>query len=232
LLEVGQNVGITTLIAWLFYSSPVAALLFPVVGYVNGKRRKEAEVKARTARFYEEYRELLSAVSAALENGLSVENGFREAEKTLEMLYGADAMLRADLHTLNHKVAVRVPVEQAFAEFAEAHPYEEVRDFAKIFGFGKRMGGNYLSNLRRSIAKMEESIEVRQEIATNLAEKRLELRVMSVMPLGILGYIRLSSPDFMEPLYHNVLGYGVMSGCLAVYALCLFFGKRIVEIEV
>ncbi|MBQ1607493.1 MAG: hypothetical protein II092_01355, partial [Lachnospiraceae bacterium] len=115
---MGQNVGITTLIAWLFYSSPVAALLFPVVGYVNAKRRKEAEVKARTARFYEEYRELLSAVSAALENGLSVENGFREAEKTLEMLYGADAMLRADLHTLNHKVAVRVPVEQAFAEFA------------------------------------------------------------------------------------------------------------------
>jgi tight adherence protein B len=55
---------------------------------------------------------------------------------------------------------------------------------------------------------------------------------MSVMPLGILGYIRPSSPDFMEPLYHNVMGYGVMSGCLAVYALCLFFGKRIVEIEV
>lgn len=220
------------MIAWLFYSSTVAALLFPVVGWANGKRRKEAEEKARTARFYEEYRELLSAVSAALENGLSVENGFREAEKTLEMLYGKEAMLGGALHTLNHKVAVRVPVEQAFLEFAEAYPYEEVQDFAKIFQFGKRMGGNYLSNLRRSISKMEESIEVRQEIATGLAEKRLELRVMTVMPLGILGYIRLSSPEFMNPLYHNVLGYGVMSACLVVYALCIYFGKRIVEIEI
>jgi tight adherence protein B len=73
---------------------------------------------------------------------------------------------------------------------------------------------------------------VRQEIATGLAEKRLELRVMTVMPLGILGYIRLSSPEFMNPLYHNVLGYGVMSACLAVYALCIYFGKRIVEIEI
>ena len=229
---MGQDVGITTVIGWLFYSSPWAALLFPAVCYANGKRLAGEERKAREEKFYGEYRELLGAVSAALENGFSVENGFREAEATLDMLYGKESMLRSALHTINHKVAVRVPVEQAFLEFAEEYPYEEVQSFAKIFQFGKRMGGDYLKNLRRSIAKMEECIEVKQEIETNLAEKKLELKVMAIMPAGILGYIRLSSPEFMQPMYHNLVGVAVMTACLAVYGLCLWIGKRIVEIRV
>ena len=229
---MAQNVGITTIIGWLFYSSPIAALLFPAICYANGKRRAEDERKAQEDRFYGEYRELLGAVSAALENGFSVENGFREAEATLDMLYGKDSMLRSPLHTINHKVAVRVPVEQAFLEFAEEYPYEEVQSFAKIFQFGKRMGGDYLKNLRRSITKMEECIEVKQEIETNLAEKKLELKVMAIMPAGILAYIRLTSPEFLAPMYHNLIGFGAMTGCLAVYGLCLWIGKRIVEIRI
>lgn len=232
MLEMGQNVGLTTLIAWLFYSSPVGALLFPVVCYLNGKRIDDEKKKKDANRFYTEYRELLSAVSGALENGLSVENGFKEAERTLQMLYGEDAMLQRSLHTMNHKVAVRVPVEQAFLDFSKEYPYEEVVTFAQIFRFGKRMGGDYLKNLRRSISKMEDCIDVKQEIETSLAEKKLELRVMTVMPLGILAYIRLTSPDFMTPLYHNVLGFGVMTACLIVYGGCIFIGKRIVEIAV
>ncbi len=206
--------------------------MLPVVAYFNGKRRKELQRSKDREQFYREYRELLSAVSGALENGLSVENGFREAERTLDMLYGRECCIKSSVHALNHKVAVRMPVEQAFLEFAQEYPYEEVLEFAQIFQFGKRMGGDYLKNLRKTITKMEESIEVKQEIETNLAEKRLELRVMMAMPIGIIAYIRLTSPDFLQPIYHNVLGYGVMSACLLVYAGCIYLGKRIIEIQV
>ncbi len=229
---MAQNVGITTVVAWLFYNSPVAALLFPLACYLNGKRLDGERKDAAADRFYGEYRELLGAVSGALENGLSVENGFKEAERTLQLLYGDNSQILPAVHTLNHKVAVHIPVEQAFAEFAESYPYEEVQSFAKIFQFGKRMGGDYLKNLRRSVTKMEACIEVRQDIETNMAEKKLELKVMTLMPIGILSYIRISSPEFLGPMYHNVMGIGVMSACLAVYGLCIYVGKKIIQIRV
>ena len=105
-------------------------------------------------------------------------------------------------------------------------------NFAFVFGFGKRLGGEYVKNIRRTIEKIEESIEVKQEIATSIAEKRMELKVMSVMPIAIIAYIKISSPDFINAMYHTPMGIAIMTACIAVYALALYIGQRIVDIAV
>ena len=42
---------------------------------------------------------------------------------------------------------------------------------------------------------------------------------MSVMPFGIILYMSLTSPGFLEVLYGNLFGVAVMTGGLAVYLL-------------
>ena len=48
----------------------------------------------------------------------------------------------------------------------------------------------------------------------------------------ILLYVDLAAPEFLEGLYHNPLGVGIMTSCLAVYLLAFIWGRRIVRIEV
>ena len=55
---------------------------------------------------------------------------------------------------------------------------------------------------------------------------------MSVIPLGIIGYMRLSFPEFMAGLYGNLPGAAFMSICLGAYIAAWKLGCKIVEIEV
>ena len=89
-----------------------------------------------------------------------------------------------------------------------------------------------MDNLRSTARKLEEKVELKQEIAATFAEKRLELSVMSVMPMAIILYMKLGSPEFLAPMYHNLLGMLIMSGCIIAYLAAMILGKRIVDIEI
>ena len=60
----------------------------------------------------------------------------------------------------------------------------------------------------------------------------MEFQIMSVIPLGIIGYMRLSFPEFMAGLYGNLPGAVFMSICLGAYIAAWRLGCKIVEIEV
>ena len=73
---------------------------------------------------------------------------------------------------------------------------------------------------------------VKKEIEATLAAKKSEQMIMSLMPAGIILYLQLASPGFLDILYGNPFGICAMTVCLAVYGAAYWMGKRIVEIEV
>ena len=67
---------------------------------------------------------------------------------------------------------------------------------------------------------------MKREIEMTMSAKMLEFQVMSVVPFGIIFYMRIAFPDFVEVLYRNFyLGFFVMTVCLAVYAGAFYMGK-------
>lgn len=55
---------------------------------------------------------------------------------------------------------------------------------------------------------------------------------MNLIPFGIVLYLRMGCPGFMNPVYKNVVGVCVMTGCLGLYLAAWYLGKRMLEIEV
>ena len=55
---------------------------------------------------------------------------------------------------------------------------------------------------------------------------------MSVIPLGIILYMQLTSPGFLDVLYGNEMGICIMTACLALYLAAFQWGVRLTEIEV
>ena len=76
---------------------------------------------------------------------------------------------------------------------------------------------------------ISESVEMQRELRIQLSSKQLELRIMSMVPFGILIYIGSTSAGFFDSLYHNFTGIMIMTGCLVVYLLAYFWGMRIIE---
>ena len=51
-----------------------------------------------------------------------------------------------------------------------------------------------------------DKIDVKKEIEATLAAKKSEQMIMSLMPVGIILYLQMTSPGFLSVLYGNPFG--------------------------
>lgn len=222
----------TVAVAWLFYDSWIALVGGVVWIPVIVKRYKEQENRKKLLHNRCIFKEMLQLLSSFLQTGFSIENAFLETEREINMLFSKKEEMCQSLHQMNQKIQLSISVEQEFLVFAKKTKLEEAMEFADILFYAKRLGGNYIENIQKTTLRMEEKMELNQEIEAMLAEKKLELKVMVVMPILIITYIKLTSFEFITSLYHSPAGVLLMSLCLGWYLLMAGLGRRMVEIHV
>jgi tight adherence protein B len=188
-------------------------------------RKKEME-------FQVQFKEAIQAVSAALNTGYSVENAFREAQKELKLIYPETARISKELLFIIRQLRIHVPMEQILEELGMRVQIEDVRNFVIVFAAAKKNGGNMIAIIQDTVRQIGDKIDVKREIDTILAAKRYEFRVMSAIPYAIIGYMSFSFPEFMDSLYGNIFGIGVMTVCLGIYMGAYYLGVRMIRIEV
>ena len=59
-----------------------------------------------------------------------------------------------------------------------------------------------------------------------IAQKKLEQKVMNVMPVFLLFYLDITSPGYLDVLYHNILGVIFMTICLLGYLASILLSER------
>ena len=125
-----------------------------------------------------------------------------------------------------------MPVEDLFLSLGERTGIEDIENFAAVFSTAKRTGGDMEKVIQTSARMLGDKIDVKKEIEATLAAKKAEQMIMSLMPAGIILYLQLTSPGFLEVLYGNAFGVCAMSACLGIYGLSYWMGRRIVDIQV
>lgn len=232
LIVLAADLGIAAWISYVLFNSYLGFLSFFPVFVFHLKMQEKREGEKAAACFDERYREFLTGLSSGLRAGHSLENAFGDAERNLSVLYGQKDPFVAELSQMNRQIAMNIPVEEVFSRFADRHPIEEVENMAEILTIGKRLGGNYVKNISDAAEKIRQSLELKAKIAALTAEKTFELRMMLILPPGLLSYIRFASPDFIAPIYGTVLGTGLVSVSIACYITAYAWGSKIVKIEV
>lgn len=219
-------------IAFLFYQSliPFAAglLLFPLYW----RREKQRLVRSRQDLLKRQFKDCLRSVSGALRAGYSMENAWREAQGDMEQQYGADSDVCMELGQIRHQLDCNVPLEQLVEDWGRRSHVEDMEQFGEIFSFAKRSGGDFIGIISDTVTRLTDKMELQQELESSLSARRLEQRIMNIVPLFILGFVRFSSGEFLEALYHNPLGIAVMTGCLMIYGGAFLWAERLIRIRV
>ena len=161
-----------------------------------------------------------------------MENAFLEAERDLADVIGTDADMTREIHRINARIRISVPAEEVLRDFAVRSGSEEIGNFASVFYAARKLGGNMSEVTMETAERIGERMDVEREIETNVAAKKYEQKIMSIMPGVILLYMQLTSPGFLDILYTTAFGAIVMTACLLVYAVSLFWGRKIVDIRV
>lgn len=220
------------LTGWIFYHSVLFTLLLSPLGIVLYRYFEKEKIGQKKSVFLQQFKEMVESVAAALNVGYSAENAFVDAQKELGTIYPKDALIRKELDLIVRKIRLQISLEQILFDFADRAELTDVRNFATVFSQAKRSGGDMIAIIKNTASQIGERVDVSREIDTILAAKKYEFRVMCVIPYAMIVYMRLSFPEFMEVLYGNIIGIGVMTLCLCVYCVACMLGVSLIKIEV
>ena len=226
-----QAFALTILVALLFYKSLMGILAGVVIVPFWYSRYMQEQARRGQVRLENEFKEYMMLISSSLQAGYSLERAIKNSQGELAKLF-ADSRLLPHVATLNKRIDLNTQVEQAFEMFANEVNIEEAVSLSEILSYSKRSGGDYSKHIKNTARKIDEKLAVKQEIETITTEKRLELKVMCAMPLGILAYVSLTSGDFIAPLYGNLVGAAVMTVLLLIYGVMIELGQSIININV
>ena len=223
---------VIAVVSCLFYDTFFGVLiLLPYILYFI-KNKAEEKMDRERRKLVTQFKDGMVAVSFSLNAGYSIENSFRESVKELIALYGEDSAIVHCFKEIVRRIGNNENIELALNEFAGRTQIEDIMYFSDVFSYAKRSGGDLISIIKSTAATIRDKIEVDSQIQTALSGKKMEASVMSVMPFGIVAYLRVSSPEFMEPLYHNAVGIVFMSVCLVVVLMMNIVTKKIIDIKV
>ena len=229
LLYVGEFLLLDILIGWLFYQSTLAILtgfgLCPV--FLRNKRNSAKIQRQNDLKL--QFKDALLSAAGAMRAGYSIENAWREAKKDVIQQYGMESDMAVEMRQMIHQMDCNVPLEQLLEDFAERSRIEDIEQFTGIFSYAKRSGGDFTAIMGNTVRQMADRMELQETIETALTARKMEQKVMNVIPLFILAFVNVTSGSFLEALYGNVAGVLIMTGCLILYGLAYLWSEKIVR---
>lgn len=227
-----QGIGLILTAALLFYNSLWAAIPgCPFLWFFYRWKKRELAAR-RKKELCIQFREGIRSLAEALRVGLAVENALREAAGDLRMMEWKENYMACEFESIQYKIAAGQTVESGFEDLARRSGIEDIQVFADIFSAAKRSGQDLTKVIGNTSRIIAEKIEMEQEIDIILASRKYEQNIMSLMPLGILMYLRLTSGGFLETLYSGFWGRMLMTICLMAYLIVWRLGKKMMDIEI
>ncbi|MCR5203403.1 MAG: type II secretion system protein F [Lachnospiraceae bacterium] len=178
-----------------------------------------------------EFKDGLQAIKGALGAGYSFENSFSEAVDNLRVIYKDNSLLIPYFEKIEKKISLNIPVERALKDFAEETEIEEVINFSEVINIAKRTGGDLVHIASVSAERIRDSIDVKLQIQTMIAGKKLESSIMNYIPVLMILYLWVFSPDFLDCMYVGISSRIFMGVLFVLYMLFKFLAESIVEVR-
>jgi len=219
-------------VLYLFYRSLWALILLPP-GFILYRRMRKNDLKQkRSDRLALEFRDMLESLIGLLRVGYSMENALQECLQEMLLMHGEQSPICQELKLMTSSLQVGFTIEQAFQEFALRSSVEDIETFAAVYSIAKKAGGDMVEILSRTSDNLAGRVQTRSEIAVLISSKKLEQNIMTLIPVGIILYMEVTSQGMLEPLYGNPLGVLIMTICLGIYLFSMWMGRRIIRIDV
>jgi len=223
---------ISGIFGYMFYQSMIAIILIMFFIPLFSKQIKKQYAIKRKKELRNQFKEVMLSVSSALRAGYSIENAFVAAIDDIQMLFGNDSLMCIELKLVEKGMKNNRTLEHMLASLSKRSGVEELVEFTEVFQIAKRNGGDINHIIQRCSQVICEKAEVNKEIEVAIHAKQFEQKIMNVVPILVMFYIRISSPGFFDPLYYNLTGIIVMTACLCLYGFALFLGNKITSFEV
>lgn len=227
-----EGILLVAAVGYFFYRSFLITIMFSPLILFYLQIKKKSLCKKRKEELQIQFKDALKSVYGSLQAGYSMENAFLEGYRDMVEYHGSDSIIAKEFYGIKTGICNNMNVEELVEDIGKRSEVEDIQDFAGILKIGKQTGGNLPVLFENTMLVIEEKINVKQEILTLISAKRLESRIMSVIPFVIIFYVDTTSKGYFDVLYTGVAGKILMTVCLGVYIFAVWMSGKIIDIEI
>lgn len=220
-------------VGFIFYRSLLISVLLTPLGLLFAGYMNKTLIARRKRQLMLQFKDMLYSLSSAVGSGASIENAVEITWRDMQQQYGAEGVdIVQELELMVSKLAVNQNIEEVFADFGLRSGLEDIQNFANIFEISKRTGGNLVDIIRKTSATITEKIDVKLEMDTLLSGKKMEQKVLTVIPIVMVLILTEATGGFMDVIFTTMAGRITATITLVMIAVGYFWSKKITDIDI
>lgn len=206
-----------------------------IIGIIAAKIYLPMAIKGKLEKRYIElrlqFRELLDTLNTSIGSGKNINDAFKGAYDDLRNIYPDDSYIVKELLVINSGLDNNIPIERLLKNFGDRSSIDDISSFANIFETSFRKGGNIKEIIDSTQQIISDKMEVELEIQTIITSSATELKIMTVMPIALIGMIKMMSPEFAQ---NFVSAAGLISSTIALIMIVVAYliGSWIMNIKI
>lgn len=206
-----------------------------VVGIVAGKlflpMRVKSIIEKRKKELNHQFRDMLEALTTSLGAGKNVNDSFFGVYEDLKVQYQSDAYILKELEVIISGIHNNVAIEDVLEDFGKRSGNDDILSFANVFKISYRKGGNIKDIIRNTHSILSDKMEIAEDIETLVTSNKMEQNIMILMPIALIGVIKMMSPEFAA---NFVTPTGIISTTVSIviFAVAYFIGKSVLDIKI
>lgn len=206
-----------------------------IVGVIAGKLfipvRTKALIEKQQKEISHQFRDMLDSLTTSLGSGKNINDSFINVYGDLKIQYDSDAFILKELEVIIAGIHNNVAIEDVLDDFGNRSNNEDIKSFANVFRISYRKGGNIKDIIRNTQEILSDKMDIAEDIETLVASNKTEQNIMVMMPIILVGVIKLMSPEFAA---NFVTPAGLVSTTvgLMTFIIAYFVGKQILDIKI
>ncbi len=212
----------------LLFSAAGGLLIFCCQGFY-----KSWKAEQRQALLITQFKDLLYSLSSYTAANFQLSEALEGCMDNMKMLYSENSPMVVEMEYMVKSIKENKENDiRLLKDFADRSHCEDIENFVQVYSSCVITGGDQEKVLKNTIEILMDKISIEREIKTLTSQKKFEGNIITAMPLIVIMFLNVFSPDYLEPLYVTLPGRLIMTGALMGLIAAHLMTGRITAIEV
>jgi tight adherence protein B len=180
----------------------------------------------RSKKFESQLPDVLTLVASSLSTGFSLLQALDAVAKDAAQP-SAKEFSRALAET-----RIGADLNDSLDHLADRMESVNLRWTAMAISIQRQVGGNLAETLRNTAATLRDRESLRRHVNALSAEGKLSAYILIALPIGVFLYMLTVNRSYVELLWTNMIGIGMLAGGLVSLGIGVFWMSKVVKVEV
>ncbi len=220
-------------IGYVFYANVIISICMILFALPLKKVYIKFKIKQQKELLRQQFRDLLYSLASSVAAGRQMSEALAEGNSNLSFMYDETAPIRQELRYMEKCIKEsRTADEILLKDFAYRSGVEEIINFADVYSTCRTTGANVAEMISKAASVIMDKMTIDREIKSIIAQKKLETKIISAMPIVVIIFLNFVSPGYLNSLYDTVLGRIIMTASLTVMVISYYIMNKMVEVKV